>query len=628
MPRISFAGAVLAAIVLGFAYEPTVRGASTSHGTRSVARAPNGTPVDFTPEGTQPGLAVEIAGPEDCRFCHEPNEPGDGAFMPHSTWSGSMMANATRDPIFWAALDVANRDAPGAGDFCLRCHSPSGWLGGRVHKTGVGPPVSGENGCLLEGDLDDWEGTGNDFAGVSCHYCHRMMPTGPSGQGIRLHNGNAWIDDSLSCPTPPGSYGPCRRGPYGYPQGGAIPEPPHGWTYSAFHVKAEICGTCHDVSSPVTSAGPFRTLILSDGTNTGQAFPVERTFSEWNQSDYADVIFADGFAAGPGPRLRRGQPCQDCHMRTSTDPRAHACDANAPGSRAGDLPVHELVGGNSWIPQVLKALYGSPSQLDREAAYDRTTAWARELLTQRTAAIETTLDPFTRGAPQLVARVKVTNLSGHKLPSGYGEGRRMWIHLQARDATNALVFESGAYDTATAVLTRDAQAKVYEVLQGVWERFGQSGQCVTRDGQGRELFNFVLNNCVARDNRIPPLGFRGALDVETRPVGYTYPETSPGSGRLVNFDVTTYQIPVPPGAPLPITVTATLRYQTSSKEYVDFLRDYAVENGIPTENAMCSRTGTVGPQNKSRGQFVHDVWTQHGRSAPEAMVTSSAATGS
>ena len=45
------------------------------------------------------------------------------------TWAGSMMANAGRDPIFWAALDVANNDAeelgiPGIGEFFIRCHSP------------------------------------------------------------------------------------------------------------------------------------------------------------------------------------------------------------------------------------------------------------------------------------------------------------------------------------------------------------------------------------------------------------------------------------------------------------------------------------------------------------------------
>src|SRR5262249_52768649 len=156
----------------------------------------------------------------------------------------------------------------------------------------------------------------------------------------------------------------------------------------------------------------------------------------------------------------------------------------------------------------------------------------------------------------------------HKLPTGYPEGRRTWLHVEARDATSTLVWESGAYDAATGVLTRDAQAKVYEAKQGVWNP--GTATCVTASG-GDELFHFAKNDCVALDNRIPPLGFTGGTDLQTNPVGYTYPETAPGSGKLVNFDVTSYTIPIPANAVSPVTVTATLRYQTTSKEYVDFL---------------------------------------------------------
>jgi hypothetical protein len=584
-------------------------------------------PLDFTPAGTQPGLQAPMEPPTDCGFCHEGNEGADETFMPFPTWAGSLMANAARDPLFWAALDVANRDAPGVGDFCLRCHAPTGWLGGRVRKTGTPTLVNGENGCLLTGDLDDADNYGNDFAGLTCHTCHRLMAEGPAGQTTTRHNADYWIDDAVVCFNPDGGsfFGPCRRGPYSYAPGGPVGAPPHGWQYSVFHTTSELCGTCHDVSSPVTSAGPFRTLILPDGTDTGRPFPVERTFSEWRQSDQGDVLFADGFATGEPapPRLRRGQSCQDCHMRVSSHPSARACVFNSPGARANNLPVHELAGGNTWIPQVLKAEYPG---LNRAAAFDRTTLLARELLTQQSASIETTLDPFTPGDMTLTARVRVTNRTGHKLPTGYSEGRRMWIGVQARDGQGALIFESAAYDAATGTLTRDAQAKVYEVRQGEWN--AQARQCRIRDGQGREVFHFVLGNCVALDNRIPPLGFRGGADMETRPVGYAYPETSPGSGRLVNFDVTAYAIPVAPGTPLPITVTATLRYQTASREYLEFLRDVAAENSLPSEDTLCGRSGTVGPRTRTRGQFAYDLWAASGRSAPEAMAASSAATGS
>lgn len=73
------------------------------------------------------------------------------------------------------------------------------------------------------------------------------------------------------------------------------------------------------------------------------------------------------------------------------------------------------------------------------------------------------------GTCHKIARVRVINESGHKLPTGYPEGRRMWLNLKAYDDNNMLLFESGAYDPATAVLTQDAQLKVYEARLGLTE---------------------------------------------------------------------------------------------------------------------------------------------------------------
>ena len=98
---------------------------------------------DFTPAATQPGLNFPIQSSDSCAGCHAPSGTPPlvaDHVMPYPTWSGSMMANATRDPVFWAALDVANHDVPGVGDFCLRCHATKGWTAGRVVKTASSPP--------------------------------------------------------------------------------------------------------------------------------------------------------------------------------------------------------------------------------------------------------------------------------------------------------------------------------------------------------------------------------------------------------------------------------------------------------------------------------------------------------
>ncbi len=540
---------------------------------------------DLTSGGTQPPLTNPLRPPSNCQACH-----GDYNSLsnhePWPTWAGSLMANATRDPLFWAALDVANNDLPGAGDFCLRCHAPAAWLDGRFE-----PPDGSTDGCDLIGNLDQ---ANDDFSGVSCHLCHRMQVNDsppPGEDSVYFDNGKFWIDDG-DCPGP--GTEPCRRGPYDYtgPDGGE--SPPHEWAFSTYHVDSDICGNCHNVSNPVLN------LIDEGGLDTGIRFPIERTFREWQQSD---------FAPGGGSE----QTCQGCHMEDAEGDPIYSC-LQQQNNRAGELATHRFAGGNAWIPRVLQGDYPA---LGRSDELDATIAWAEDMLQNRSATVEVENLGGSTDAT-LAADVRITNLSGHKLPTGYGEGRRMWLQVTARDGNDDVVFESGAYDLATGDLTEDGQAKIYRVEQGIWNHNGEA-TCDADDDSGNPIFHFVLNNCVAIDNRIPPLGFTGAADLETQPVGYAYPETSPGSGVLVNYDVTRYDIPIPEDAPDPITVEATLLYQTASKDYVEFLRDQAVDNSFP-DDCIPRTTGTP---TMSRGELLHDMWTRYDRSPPVDMGSAS-----
>lgn len=608
--------------------------------------APSGT-IDFTPHATQPGLLYDIQPPEpQCSSCHGGNGGGDPAdaptYRPFSTWAGSMMANATRDPLFFAALDIANQDMPGVGDYCLRCHTPRGWLMGHVVKPGFGPPndpVKGAAACLLNGTYDAPDDVNSDMGGVTCHFCHRLMPTGPGGEPGYTDNGNAWVDDVACANT--GGGPPCRRGPYAYTDG--TTPPPHEWDYSAFHTESALCGTCHNVSTPDTDIGPLKTLKLADGTDTGHPFPIERTFAEWQQSQYAQA-----------PQTS----CQNCHMPETEAADATACSLRI-NNRTGNMAVHAFVGGNTWVPGIIKGEYGAGLDLSgthRTESLDQTVAWTRELL-GTSASLDTTIQSYTPPTASdpgsMALSVMVTNLTGHKLPTGYSEGRRMWLNVEVRDANGGLVFESAAYDASSAVLTEDAQARVYEVLQGIWNEHG-TGACDIADAGGERMFHFVLSDCIAKDSRIPPLGFTPATasdpnGYDLRPVGaIAYPETSPGSGVLVNYDVAPYTLSVPAGTVGPLTATARLYYQTASDIYMRFLRDQAVENGFPAENDLCAggpnRPYTVGPQDKSRGQYAYDLWASdrifgsgfddtqalpplgYGMSPPELMQTSAATT--
>src|SRR6185369_15488307 len=97
----------------------------------------------------------------------------------------------------------------------------------------------------------------------------------------------------------------------------------------------------------------------------------------------------------------------------------------------------------------------------------------------------------------LALSVRVTNLAGHKFPTGYPEGRHAWVSLAAGEdadgngslSASEIQFESAAYDAATGKLAGDPQAKVYEVHLGVFD-FDGDGQCDTVDGTDNPIFHF------------------------------------------------------------------------------------------------------------------------------------------
>jgi hypothetical protein len=162
-----------------------------------------------------------------------------------------------------------------------------------------------------------------------------------------------------------------------------------------------------------------------------------------------------------------------------------------------------------------------------------------------------------------IATVRVINHAGHKLPTGYPEGRRMWLHVQAFDADGQLVYESGAYDATTGEIAGDSQ--VYEVKQGITPELA----AFLKRSPGAS-FHFVLNNTTVKDNRIPPRGYLQALFDRTglRPVGATYE-----NGQY--WDDAIYLLPAETAR-----VTATLYYQTASREYIDFLQAHGGVDGV------------------------------------------------
>jgi hypothetical protein len=503
---------------------------------------------DFVLPGTQPGhLVDEIVDPATCNGCH--SEPIYGA------WRGSMMSQAGRDPLFWAALAVANADAPGSGEFCLRCHVPRGWFAGRSHVA--------DGAALHAGDIS---------AGIACETCHRMVDPAPMVSSDISAARDAVLRGAIQPPLPidrPANamllLDPVdnRRGPFTL---GANPPHPNATWRTEFLgqggdpvTEARVCGSCHNIDNPTLSWDAQRGQYWPNAAGApapslaeGDLFPIERTYDEWLRSAYATAegVYAPQFAGAQADGIVR--TCQECHM-----PRATGVAANNGVLRdcvtTGCLPAHTLVGGNTWAPRPLQDTRWRLNAAGDSAYLDQSIV-AAEAMLKRAATLTVTLN---LSSSQPTATVRITNESGHKLPTGYAEGRRMWLTVRAFDAVGGQVYVSGEYDPATGMLADDPDLQVYEVKQGITPEL--AAELGKTPGAS---FHFVLNNMVAKDNRIPPRGYTvAAFDAEgLRPVGAVYADGQ-------DWDEAVYALPAEA-----VAVTAMLYYQTASREYVEFLR--------------------------------------------------------
>ncbi|MEN8254946.1 MAG: hypothetical protein ABFR33_05690, partial [Verrucomicrobiota bacterium] len=291
----------------------------------------------------------------------------------------------------------------------------------------------------------------------------------------------------------------------------------------------------------------------------------------WLHSAYntSNGVYAPQFAGNKDGGMVAS--CQDCHM---PDILGQGCDPAQFGDvpMRADLPLHDMTGGSSWLARILPDHAG----LDAETA---------AALSNGAVRAEYMLGKAARMQAEVIdgdLRVTVINDTGHKLPTGYPEGRRMWINVRFYDDGNALLDEFGGYDPVDAVLTNDTM--VYEIHPGI----GTNLASVVGMDPGPSL-HFVLNNQVYEDNRIPPRGFTNS-EFETfggAPVGHHYDD-----GQY--WDEVYYAMPAEA-----VRADVQLYYQSTSKEFIEFLRD---------ENTT-----------DSNGQDLYDLWVANDKCPPVLM---------
>src|SRR5689334_22492985 len=99
------------AFALGFVSASLLASLSVRAAAGGRAAVQGTVPTDVQMPGTQPDdVLTDLYDPNACASCHGNYDP---AVEPTRLWRGSMMSHASRDPLFWATLAVAEQDFAG-----------------------------------------------------------------------------------------------------------------------------------------------------------------------------------------------------------------------------------------------------------------------------------------------------------------------------------------------------------------------------------------------------------------------------------------------------------------------------------------------------------------------------------
>jgi len=430
----------------------------------------------------------------------------------------------------------------------------------------------------------------------------------------------------------------------------------HQMFYSRFHKSKYMCATCHDVSNPVLAnldADPTQPLP----TELNSAFSylhVERTYSEFMLSAYGQQ---GGAATNPefqiqgAPDITHAAKCQDCHMRDVVGPGADLRDAvvrptdSVEHPQSGQ-PLHDLTGGNAWVSWVLaSATPGAPNfdqfnadQLNKGPAVltlDLTQGEGIDPLAllagvdraKQQLLLAATIKNVSYNASNGALSFQVQNNSAHKLISGFPEGRRMFVNIRAYAGGN-LIYEVNPYDVPGGTL----RGLTYNYLgQGlpdplplganeayVDELVYEMKPTSTLTGEDKS-FHFALATGRYKDNRIPPRGFR-ITDAASRisvPVWHGVEDPNYFTGAEYTGGYDDVSLTIASGADF---VEVNLYYQTTSREYIEFLRDEINGTGnltlsSPTPsgepNAYVVQSDPFFGQLKAWGDTIWQLWTHN-----------------
>jgi len=406
-----------------------------------------------------------------CAGCHGVDPVGDANLTaegeqvsPAEDWRATIMANSAKDPFWRAKVEheslVNPEHAQELVNLCTSCHAPTG----RYTHLMMGE----ENYSMAQIDQGS---IARD--GVNCGACHqqRIDMVGQDFSGtLHFHTDTIWgpyVSSELSFPI----FEAAMTSVVGY-----APVGDHKVSQS------EFCAGCHTLQTNTADL---------EGNPTGSVFTEQATYHEWLNSAYNN-----------NESLQ--QECQGCHMPRIDEPIVIASGyAFLPGRQP--FGQHWLVGGNSFMLNILKNNGDALGVTANPEHFDKVIERTINQLQNETANIE--IIPGDVDGDTARYTVKLTNLAGHKLPSGY-PARRAYVEFEMVDDNGNTIFHSGRpeigspyevagndlpYEPHHDLITDQDQVQIYEMVMG--------------DVNGNPTTVLERGYASLKDNRLVPLGF-------------------------------------------------------------------------------------------------------------------------
>ena len=482
-----------------------------------------------------------------CALCHSNhfaatamrNSAGD-PIGPYNLWRGSMMANASRDPFWWAQVSSevalnAPEDQDRIEGECIRCHAPA-----------LSETARSEAG--REGRMSDLKGNSHPAMvgvdGVACTTCHQILPDNLGT--LESFSGGYVINEERKI------FGP-HRNPATAPMINHVNYTP---THATHVTESKLCATCHTL------------LHEPSEENEEWGFPEQTPYLEWRNSIYNNE---------ENPDSPEGKACQACHQPTF-DEEGYIQTRIARSPPGGDFLInprepfgqHTFVGANAVIPQILKTERETLNSPGTDEVLDMISEIAIDRL-EASATLE--LESVSTTEEELKFDLRITSDVGHKLPTGF-PSRRAWLVVKVTTADDSVIFFSGRYNPQGLIVNAEGEALEFEWAYGpiephhdliTDEKQVQIYEAVMGDESGAFTHAVTKAKGWLKDNRILPKGYR----IEHAVARYTLPVSTDDDNFIGGEDRVSYQISL--NGKQAAKIKVKLVYQTLSARFMKAL---------------------------------------------------------